>query len=98
MPIPISSKQCTEDEVEGLSNSNGIYEKKRIFFSSQDPRGEVDHVDIVLDHALFVSGTDIKFEDWKLSTPEMRKERLDSLIENEMRRHALQAGKKCKIF
>jgi hypothetical protein len=69
----------------GLENEldDGKPSKSKIFYGSQDQRGDIDHVDQVLDHAKFVAGTDILYEDWKSYTPEKRKELLDVLIEDE---------------
>jgi hypothetical protein len=64
-------------------HDDGKPSKTKIFYGSQDQRGDLDHVDQVLDHAKFVAGTDILFEDWKTYTPEKRKELLDVLIEEE---------------
>ncbi|MGZ3842284.1 MAG: hypothetical protein ACXVCA_09370, partial [Bdellovibrio sp.] len=57
--------------------------KSKNFYGSQDPRGDTDHIDQVIDHAVFVAGTDILYEDWKTHTPEKRGELLNLVIEEE---------------
>lgn len=81
-------------EISSLMNEDDKPHPK-VFYGSREPRGEVDHVDKVLDHSLFVAGTDILFEDWKSLTPEKRKERLEIEIEKEKEKYLIQSGIFC---
>lgn len=66
-----------------LSASASATNKPKVFFGSQEPRGEIDHIDHVLDCAEFVAGTDIPYADWRAWTPAKRGDALKTRIEEE---------------